>query len=173
MDQDRTADVEKRVTQLQVVFNKALNESVNGVSPAEIGECCGSVKNQISVGSVQKAYVDMIGESQTKMDEAFNKICELRNVEEVIRKSMGINSSTDVADISNIEGSFNEIINEEKRREKERLAEAITQLDSDVKRQREVLHRLKAQIQNEIAAATEECQKMAAAAAQIGNKQKQ
>jgi hypothetical protein len=173
MDQDRTADVEKRVTQLQVVFNKALNESVNGVSSAEIGECCGGVKNQVTVSSVQKAYANMIGETHTKMDEAFNRICELRNVEEVIRKSMAINNSSNAPDISNIEGPFNEIINEEKRKEKERLTEAIAQLDNDVKRQRELLHRLKAQIQNEIAAATEECQKMAAAAAQIGNKQKQ
>eukprot|EP00428_Durinskia_dybowskii_P068699 CAMPEP_0170412130 /NCGR_PEP_ID=MMETSP0117_2-20130122/30802_1 /TAXON_ID=400756 /ORGANISM="Durinskia baltica, Strain CSIRO CS-38" /LENGTH=80 /DNA_ID=CAMNT_0010669795 /DNA_START=271 /DNA_END=510 /DNA_ORIENTATION=- len=59
---------------------------------------------------------------------------------------------------------FGEIIHIEKQNEKERLSIAIAQLDHDVKRQRELLSRLKAQVQNEIAAATEECQKMSLAA---------
>lgn len=156
------------------VFDKALNESTNSVDSNELNGCCGSVKAQIGISNVQKVYVNMIGKAQLSIEEAFDNICQLQNVEEIIRKSMNAGGDTESSkelfeQARSVNSQLDILVHEEKEREKERLATAIQQLDLEVKRNREALSRLKSQVQNEIAAATEECQKMAVAAAQIGN----
>lgn len=153
------------------MFDKALNESINGIGNAELVECCGSLKGtQLTVSNVQKAYVNMIGKAQRSMEDAFEKVCELQKVEDVIRRSMaadGESSSFSVAQAEMAEKQFNALVAEEKERETERLSAAIQQLDADVKRHRDLLQRLKSQVQNEIAAASKECQKMALAVSHI------
>ena len=79
-------------------------------------------------------------------------------------------SSADDQSVAFAESALNEVIEETKQKEKKQLALAIHQLDEDVKKTKELLSRLKTQVQNEIAAATEECQKMSFAAAQCGGK---
>ena len=152
------------------VFNKALDESINGIGITELEECCTSVKNQLEVSNIQKSFINMIGNSQGKMEEAYHEICRLHDVEALLRRSM--KSGEEVAfknsESSGVSNQLDALIVQEKQHEKERLSVAIQQLDSDVRRTKDLLSRLKAQVQNEITAASEECEKMSLAAIQIG-----
>jgi L-lactate utilization protein LutC len=156
------------------VFEKAVQEAQNGMGPGDLGECCGAVKAQLSVSNVHKTYTNVINTAQSKMEEAYEDICRTHKLEEIIRKSMnsseGAGGSAQLSNqVQSTEAQFGAMITEEKEREKERLNAAIQQLELEVRRNRETLSRLKSQVQNEIAAATEECQKMAMAAAQLTN----
>ena len=152
------------------MFNKALDESINGIGITELDECCTSVKNQLEVSNIQKSFINMIGNSQGKMEEAYHEICRLHDVEALLRRSM--KSGEEVAftnsESSGVSNQLDALIVQEKQHEKERLSVAIQQLDSDVRRTKDLLSRLKAQVQNEITAASEECEKMSLAAIQIG-----
>ena len=153
------------------VFNKALDESINGIGITELEECCTSVKNQLEVSNIQKSFINMmVGNSQVKMEEAYHEICRLHDVEALLRRSM--KSGEEVAfknsESSGVSNQLDALIVQEKQHEKERLSVAIQQLDSDVRRTKDLLSRLKAQVQNEITAASEECEKMSLAAIQIG-----
>ncbi len=112
----------------------------------------------------------MIYKAETKMQESYDSISQLQKLEDIIRNSMNLDSC---GDSSLVDAPLNELVISEKQKEKERLTAAIQQLDGDVRRTKDSLSRLKAQVQNEIAAATEECQKMSVAAAQIGRSQVQ
>jgi hypothetical protein len=131
--------------------------------------------------NIQTAYVNMITNAEEKMQASFSSISKLQKLEEIIRTSMNVNNETSKNSeleggsysISMVEEPLSALVLAEKQNEKERLAAAIQQLDGDVRRTKDVLSRLKAQVQNEIAAVTEECQKMSLAAAQIGRTQVQ
>lgn len=147
-----------------------MDESINGIGITELEECCTSVKNQLEVSNIQKSFINMIGNSQGKMEEAYHEICRLHDVEALLRRSM--KSGEEVAfknsESSGVSNQLDALIVQEKQHEKERLSVAIQQLDSDVRRTKDLLSRLKAQVQNEITAASEECEKMSLAAIQIG-----
>lgn len=157
------------------MFDKALDVSINGIGEQELNECCGGIKGQLG-SNIQRVFINVISQSQRKMDESFKNICELNQLEEVLRNSMNAGNPSvsatpnteDNYSIEGVEGPWNALMLEERQKEKERITIAIQQLDSDVRRTKDLLHKLKSQVQNEIAAATEECQKMSLAAAQIG-----
>lgn len=150
-------------------------ESINEMKSSELKECCAEVDEQIGA-SVQKIFVNMITKAEERMQSSYENICQSQKLEEIIRASLASSesSATDKNVYgSNAESSLNAMVVAEKQKEKERLTTAIQQLDGDVRRTKEMLARLRAQIQNEVAAATEECQKMSIAAAQIGQNQVQ
>ena len=153
------------------VYDKALNESINSIGGAELKECCSDA--QIA-NNIQNVFVNMIYRAETKMQESYDKISQIQKLEDIIRNSMLLEAGSNETALTNgIEVPLNELVISEKQKEKERLTAAIQQLDGDVRRTKDSLSRLKAQVQNEIAAATEECQKMSVAAAQIGRSQVQ
>eukprot|EP01032_Pedospumella_encystans_P016168 gene16168-18455_t len=162
-----TSSLPKRVDQLRTVYDKALNESINSIGGAELRECCTDAQ---VANNIQNVFVNMIYKAETKMQESYDSISQLQKLEDIIRNSMNLDTS---GDSSLVDGPLNELVISEKQKEKERLTAAIQQLDGDVRRTKDSLSRLKAQVQNEIAAATEECQKMSVAAAQIGRNQVQ
>jgi len=117
----------------------------------------------------------MMNNAETKMQESYASIAKMQKLEEIIRSSMNLEGDADSSGygMDVVEGQLSTLILNEKQKEKDRLTAAILQLDGEVRRNKDVLSRLKAQVQNEIAAATEECQKMSVAAAQIGRNQVQ
>lgn len=151
------------------VYDKALNESINSIGGAELKECCTDA--QIA-NNIQNVFVNMIYKAEAKMQESYDKISQMQKLEDIIRSSMNLETGDGESFLANgVDAPLNELVISEKQREKDRLTAAIQQLDGDVRRTKDSLSRLKAQVQNEIAAATEECQKMSVAAAQIGRSQ--
>jgi vacuolar-type H+-ATPase subunit H len=149
------------------VFTKAVNVAINSMDESDINECCnGNMKSQLG-SSIQVAYDNMVVRTEEKMRQTYSQICELHNVEEVLRTAMNANTDSTLS-VENAESSLNKVVLEARQKEKEQLTAAIQQLDGEVKKSKEMLSRLRAQVQNEIAAATEECQKMSIAAAQCG-----
>lgn len=156
------------------VFDRALNESIKSIGTKELEDSSGGYDAQPG-SDMSNAFVNMMNNAETKMQESYANIAKLQKLEEIIRNSMNSEGDADNSayGMDAVEGQLSAVIVNEKQKEKERLTAAIQQLDGDVRRTRDVLSRLKAQVQNEIAAATEECQKMSVAAAQIGRNQVQ
>lgn len=155
------------------VFEKVLDESKKGVSTTDLKECCASLNNALLANSAQSIYQGTLDKAHKAIEEEFTSMCQLERIEVLIRKAMteGSGESSTIAEgsdtVHSVKSQFETLVLDEKEREKDRLRTAIQQLDQEVRRNKEALTRLKNQVQNEITAAVEECQKMASAAAQL------
>lgn len=151
------------------MFEKVLDESKKGVTSIELKECCASLNNALLINSAQSIYQGTIDNACRAMEEEFANMCQLERIDVLIRKAMNEGSgeiNTEGTDaVRSVKSQFEALVVDEKEREKERLKAVIQQLDQEVRRNKEALTRLKNQVQNEITAAVEECQKMASAAA--------
>lgn len=165
--------VKQRSEQLSMVFNKALDESLNSMNESDLDECFGNTKLQLG-SNLQRLYMNMISKTESKIMTSFEQINELDKLEDTIRNSLHNKNNqatmiTNDFNINSIDESLNEVVLETKEIEKKQLVISLQHLESEVKKSKELLNRLRTQIHNEIAAATEECQKMSIVAAQCAN----
>lgn len=156
------------------MFDRAVNESIKSIGTKELEDSSGGFDAEPG-SDISNAFVNMMNNAETKMQDSYTSIAKMQKLEEIIRSSMNLEGDADSSayGMDVVEGQLSAVILNEKQKEKERLTAAILQLDGEVRRNKDILSRLKAQVQNEIAAATEECQKMSVAAAQIGRNQVQ
>jgi len=172
-----------KLTALDKALSKVLDLSVNSVGAAELDECFGALKGQFG-GTLQKLFMNMIAKTQSNMEGSYKDICIRRDLEEKLKEleqvaaSLSSSSSSSSStgsgtaggggggDVSLLADPLLPSMMELKRREMEDLKIAIKHMETDMKKQTETAGRLKAQINNEIAAATEEGQKLILAASQ-------
>lgn len=60
-------DGSARLKRLDMVFSKALDVAMNSIGEGELDECFGDMKGTLG-NNIQKAFVNMIAESQANME---------------------------------------------------------------------------------------------------------
>mmetsp|Transcript_22293 Transcript_22293/g.37295 ORF Transcript_22293/g.37295 Transcript_22293/m.37295 type:complete len:175 (-) Transcript_22293:117-641(-) len=170
-----TASIEKRTEQLHKVHSKAISESLNEVDQSQVNECFTNIQSQLGgTSGIRNVFQSIVSKSEERMAENFTKLCELKKIEDCLRHAVNPDGVSEMdINMDTVDGPMKEMILSTKTMEKEQLKTAIRQLDGEVKRTKENLNKLKADIQKEIALAGEECQKMSQAAGQFatGNNQ--
>lgn len=154
-----------------------MDTSVNSITDSDLNDCFGEIKSVQLGGIVQRTLVNKIAKAENKMTEKFQEICVKHNVEEIlnsgenfsIQKKSKISSDSYDKNDNTVLIGLKEIANELKQKELEEITSAIKKLEGDIKKQNDISNRLKNQIKNEVAAATEESKKMQLAAAQFND----
>jgi len=164
---DSLANERTRTEQLSLAFDKAVVESIKTLNDGDLIEIFGDA-NQLFGNHLQRLYLNAIHKTESSIFESFQRLNEATNIEQVISRSIeGLDG--DIAPRTNeFEGDDSlseerpsrQIVGEAHELERQQLISTLQLMEFNVKKSRDLLARLRVQVANEVAAATEECEKM-------------
>jgi len=151
-----------RNERLNIVFNKALDVSMNSIGEDILDECFGDIKSKYKLGNdMNKSFINICGETFTSIDGTYKDICIKKQVEEKLK----ILETTPINDIEN--EPLNGIIIDLKKLEIDNLNAAINHITGEINQLKDTIEKIKTNIKGEIAGAVEENHKLALAASQF------
>lgn len=161
-----------RTEQLTLAFNKAVKESISTLSVEDdLNEIFGDSKQLVGKNDrLQQLYLNMIQKTESSMMESFHRLNDSVDIEQVIIRSIeGIDGI--IMPRSNALEGNNSIPDGEQRPshqisgelnslERKKLMSTLQTIEFDIKKSRDVLARLKVQVDEDVGIAKEECEKM-------------
>jgi hypothetical protein len=161
-----------RTEQLTLAFKKAVKESFSTTSVEDdLNEIFGDSKQLVGKNDkLQQLYLNVIQKTESSIMESFHRLNNSVVIDQVIRRSIeGLDGS--IMPCSNaVEGNNSlpdneerpslQLIRETHSLERKKLISTLQTMEFDIRKSRDVLARLKVQVDEEVGIAIEECEKM-------------
>ena len=154
-----------RNERLNIVFNKALDVSMNSIGEDILDECFGDIKSKYKLGNdMNKSFINMCGETHSSIGAAYKDICNKKQMEEKLK----ILETTPINNIENeSKDALNGVIIDLKKVEMDNIIAAINHIEGEMSQLKDTAEKLKTNMKGEIAAASEEGHKLALAVSQF------
>jgi len=154
-----------RNERLNIVFNKALDVSMNSIGEDILDECFGDIKSKYKLGNdMNKSFINMCGETHSSIGAAYKDICNKKQMDEKLK----ILETTPINNIENeSKDALNGVIIDLKKVEMDNIIAAINHIEGEISQLKDTAEKLKTNMKGEIAAASEEGHKLALAASQF------
>jgi len=154
-----------RTERLNMVFNKALDVSMNSIGEDILDECFGDIKSKYKLGNdMNKSFINMCGETHSSIGAAYKDICNKKQMEEKLK----ILETTPINNIENeSKDALNGVIIDLKKVEMDNIIAAINHIEGEISQLKDTAEKLKTNMKGEIAAASEEGHKLALAVSQF------
>lgn len=154
-----------RTERLNMVFNKALDVSMNSLGEDMLDECFGDIRLKYKLGNdINKIFVNMSAKVQTSIDATYKDICSRKHIDEKLKilETTPINNSENES-----KDALNGVIFDLKKIEIDNLIAAINHIEGEINQLKDTAEKLKTNMKGEIAAASEEGHKLALASQQF------
>lgn len=153
-----------RTEQLTLAFKKAVKESFSTMSVEDdLNEIFGDSKQLVGKNDkLQQLYLNVIQKTESSIMESFHRLNNSVDIDQVIRRSIegldGVEGNNSLPDSE--ERPSRQLIRETHSLERKKLISTLQTMEFDIRKSRDVLARLKVQVDEEVGIATEECEKM-------------
>jgi hypothetical protein len=155
-------------TQLQVVYTKALEESVNSIGEADLTECCKDVKKEMG-GSLQRTWAGDVANAEERMQKGFQRLGRHQDVDRLLSGQQAATTrdgKTAAPEYEQLFEAQQAQLAQLRQKESEKLKQAIAGTEEELSQVREAARWLRAGTESEMASMLKACRKLEEAAQQ-------
>lgn len=158
-----------KMQRLQMVFNKALQASIEGIDNSQLEHCFGNTTKTLG-NNIQHIFIKKIAKVETNLQKTFEELCSQHDMEELFAGAGGgAGGGGDDGSSSSGDGgaALSKLVSDIQNEEMKQLNAAISKMENEIIKLTAEATKIHQNVTIEMASGRAESQKLASAAAQI------